>query len=180
MQVCFAVSLRGPLRGNLRGMKFTNKAITREQTPNGSECEGNKAQSGQSWLTFGFLYDIMEQSWFPLCRGGTKIIQFDYSFEDRDSQDSALINVDHMNVLQRTALPKTRTGGSRCLFVSYVSSGSLCGNSSRMTNHKRKRMEEPGIREKKVHVSRNEFKSKGLLVKLEDMKWDYEIPFPPE
>jgi hypothetical protein len=164
LQVAFGYEGRRSFGGTLKCLEFSNKN-------EGKVEESDKTGNGDDtfsppWLTFGTLYDIVEQAWF---RGATiriTYVMFDYSFKDPESQqqDPPML-VNDLKGWLRSSLPHKKIGGVGRVLV-FLNDAEWCATDD--VNSQRRG--QPKVREYK-----DEFQSMGSAAK--DIKWHEELEF---
>lgn len=144
LQVCFG---RQGADGSLRSLKFPSKG-------------GDEGAVRPSWLTFGELYDVVEEAWFRGRRSMRVVVDhitFDYASEN--------MFLKFMRAPVQEALPGTRVGGAGRVLVHMNErppKRSFHGSYGRAS-----------LSEMRLYV--DEFRSAGALRR--EIRWDEETAF---
>jgi F-box-like len=156
LQVCFGLLLRPHITGTLKCLKFSNKVDRR-------------SDSQHLWLTFGLLYDIVEETWF---RGSPILptyVQLDFPYLDQESKDNPSLLFKDLRML-RSLFPQRRIGGAGCFLVHLNCVAAAC----KTGRFNRGRWLHAGEPEPEEYVYKDEFKSEGSV--MANIRWDEEIP----
>lgn len=112
LQVLFGAEPRGRLAGGtLRCLKFLNGAKHSDQ----QKDHGGAAP----WLTFGLLYDIVEEIWFRCNPRRVTSVIFDYTFRDPPGphEPSFGMYCNNLKIQLRAAIPQIHIGGAGKVLV---------------------------------------------------------------
>jgi F-box-like len=163
LQVRTVTSDRSPRRlsnGTLKCLKFSN------------ETSGNSALP-YSWLTFGILYDIVEEAWFRGSPFTVGSVQFDHPYLIPESCEVLPIGFENLIEL-RAALPKKRIGGSTCVLVHF--NRAIHNRRLRPAVYRRPERLLYRQMDSEKQEYKNKFESEGSLAAK--IKWDDDIIIP--
>lgn len=152
LQVCLGSFLSPHITGTLKCLKFSNKV-------------DRKSDSRHLWLTFGLLYDTVEQAWFRGSPILATYVQFDFPYLDPESKDNPPLMFKDLRKL-RSLFPQKRIGGAGCFLVHLNRVVAFCKT--------RRRRLQAGEPEPEEYVYKDEFKSEGSV--MANIRWDEEIP----
>jgi hypothetical protein len=160
LQVSLGCKVRKLKQGTLRCLKFTNK--DKQKTGQFGERKDNGCAALRlPWLTFGLLYDIVEQEWFHPSRMHIGSVLFDYSFQDPQLPNQrSRMAAQNLKRPLAVSLPGKTIGGDRCVLVHL--------NTERMCFSGR-------VRTQQQTRDNNDFRVEGSIV--QDLVWDEEIAF---
>ena len=159
---------RGVAIGKLNCLKFphTQQLQHRRQSRSNSDRQGNK--SPPSWLTFGLLYDVLEQAWFRDSNPYASSLLVDMTYQDPVFDPSSPTSGQYHNTIKiklQKALPQRSIGGLGKVLI-------------HITDDDRGGVWESEFGPKKWPSDRiysREFESSGS--ELEHLKWDAEVSF---
>jgi hypothetical protein len=164
LQVAFGYEGRRSFSGTLKCLKFLN-----QKEENVEENDGNSMGDttlSLTWLTFGTLYDIVEQAWFRESTIRISYVMFDYSFKDPESQeqDPPMV-INDLSTRLRKSLRHKKIGGPGRVLV-FLNNAEWCGTDD---------VSPPNSSKPKVRMYKEEFRSTGSIAK--DIEWLEELDF---